>query len=61
MKRDPEVKRQGYSANSYIWALEEGLIKNYKPGFIFQQDNIQIHIVEKTQEWFESHGIWAVK
>jgi transposase len=61
MERDPEAKKQGYSANSYIWALEEGLIENYKPGFIFQQDNARIHTAEKTQEWFESHGIWVVE
>jgi hypothetical protein len=61
MERDPKAKKQGYSANSYIWALEEGLIENYKPGFIFQQDNARIHTAERTQEWFESHGIWVVE
>jgi hypothetical protein len=35
MKSDPKAKKQGYSVNSYIWGLEEGLIENYKPGFIF--------------------------
>jgi hypothetical protein len=50
MEKDPEAKKQGYSANSYIWALEEGLIENNKPGSIAQQDNAWIHIAEKTQE-----------
>ncbi len=32
MERDLESPRQGYSAKSYIMALEEGLLPNYKPG-----------------------------
>ena len=31
MERDPSVVKEGYSARSYIWALEEGLIPIYKP------------------------------
>jgi hypothetical protein len=27
MERDPGAKKEGYSANSYIWALEDGLIE----------------------------------
>jgi hypothetical protein len=61
MERDPEAKKEGYSANSYIWALEDGLIENYKPGFIFQQDNARVHIATKAQEWFEEHGVWVVE
>ena len=26
MDRDPQAQRNGYSARSYIWALEEGLL-----------------------------------
>jgi hypothetical protein len=39
MERDKEAPRQGYAANSYIAALDEGLIPIYTPGTIFQQDN----------------------
>jgi hypothetical protein len=28
---DPSAAKEGYSARSYIWALEEGLILIYKP------------------------------
>ena len=31
MERDVLVRKEGYSARSYIWALEEGLIPIYEP------------------------------
>lgn len=61
MKREKEINpssiKRGYSAISYIAALEEGLIQDYKPGYIFQQDNARIHTAKLTQEWFETHGV----
>jgi hypothetical protein len=35
IERDKDSKRNGYSARSYIWALEKGLIPFYTPGTIF--------------------------
>ncbi|KAL2137826.1 hypothetical protein VTI28DRAFT_8170 [Corynascus sepedonium] len=35
MERDPESKRNRYSAKSYIWALEEGLRPHYRLGTFF--------------------------
>ena len=36
MERDPDSKYNGYTSNSYIWALEEGLFPYYRPGYLFQ-------------------------
>lgn len=59
MDVDPEnpSPRGGYTAQSYIWVLEEGLQPYYQPGQIFQQDKAPIHNAILTREWFESHGI----
>jgi hypothetical protein len=43
MKRDSTAKRNGYTAESYRKALEEGLLPFYKPEDLFQQDNAKIH------------------
>jgi hypothetical protein len=55
---DPTSTKKGYTAKSYISALENGLVQHYRPGSIFQQDNAPIHIASVTKEWFESHGIY---
>jgi transposase len=60
MERDENAPRRGYTANSYIDALEEGLLPIYEPGTIFQQDNAPIHSADITKEWFENHGIWVI-
>ena len=60
MIRDSESPRNGYTAKSYIWALEEGLQPIYTLGQVFQQDNARIHITQVTQDWFEQHGIWVI-
>jgi hypothetical protein len=33
---DPQPKKKGYTAKSYIRALEKGLIQHYRPGLVFQ-------------------------
>lgn len=43
MERDPSLARNGYSAQLYIQTLEEGLLRSYRPGDIFQHDNAPIH------------------
>ncbi|KZZ88459.1 transposase [Ascosphaera apis ARSEF 7405] len=59
MERDDQSPRNGYSTNSYIAALEQGLVPVYEPGKVFQQDNARIHVSGGMQEWFERHGIWV--
>jgi rhamnose utilization protein RhaD (predicted bifunctional aldolase and dehydrogenase) len=60
MERDLDSKKQGYSSRSYIWALEEGLLPYYRPGYFFQQDNAKIHKSKLTKDWLERHGIWVI-
>jgi len=60
MERDPESKRNGYSAISYMETLDEGLVPIYEPGLIFMQDNASIHTAIKVREWLISHGVWTM-
>ena len=57
MDRDPDAPRGGYSAQSYIEALEQGLLPNYRPGERFIQDNTRIHTVNKSTNLLISYGI----
>jgi hypothetical protein len=55
MERDEDSPSgRGYTAKSYINALEKGLMPNYTPEVVFQQDNARIHLAVATQEWFET-------
>jgi len=57
IERDTLSAKEGYSAQSYIWALEDGLVPVYKPLDIYQMDNAPIHILKLVKEWLETHGI----
>jgi hypothetical protein len=60
MERNSEGARGGYTANSYIQALDEGLIPYYQPRIISQQDNAPIHKATVVKDWFETHGVEVV-
>lgn len=60
MERDSSSPRNGFTANSYLDALEEGLIQHYEAGMFFQQDNAKIHRANISQNWFEEHGVWVM-
>ena len=60
MEQDYISNQGGFTANSYIKTLEDGMVEHYRPGLIFQQDNTQIHTAIVMQEWFEHHGIHVV-
>ena len=60
MTRDETAPRHGYTAQSYIWALEEGLQPDYRPGQWFMQDNARIHTAYFSREWLEVHGVATV-
>jgi hypothetical protein len=57
MERDEDAPQGGCTSNSYIAALNEGLIPIYTPSTIFQQDNALIHKSLVVRDWFETHGI----
>ena len=56
MKRDPTSKRQGYTFQSYIKALQKGL-PIYDDTRHFQQDNAKIHRSQVAEDWLNRHGI----
>ena len=60
MERDPLAAKEGYSAQSYIWALEDGLVPIYKPLDIYQMDNTPIHMSKLVKQWLETHGVWTL-
>ena len=60
MERDPQAPRNGYSARSYIWALEEGLLPVLDEDTIYQMDNAPIHTSHETTEWLEIMGIEVI-
>ena len=57
MERDPLAAKKGYSAWSYVWALEDGLMPIYKPLDIYQMDNAPIHASNLVKTWLETHGV----
>jgi transposase len=57
MQRDVNAARNGYTADSYINALEEDLLPSYRPGERFIMDNARVHTARRTTEFLESHGI----
>ena len=61
MERDPESKRGGYSTNSYIATLEQGLLPIHPEGMTFQQDGASIHTSRKAMAWFADHRIELLK
>lgn len=60
LERDEFAARNGFTARSYIQALEEALLPEYRPGTFFQQDNARIHTARATKEFLEAHGIWTI-
>ena len=60
MKRDYAFKGQGYTDQSYIKALDEGLLPYYQPGYQSLQDNARVHTPQVTKEYLERHGIWLI-
>jgi hypothetical protein len=60
MERDYTSKGKGYTSQSYMKALDEGLLPYYQPNDWFLQDNARIHTSKATKEYLERHGIWTV-
>jgi transposase len=64
MTRDEQMKRNGYSANSYIDVFDQTIERCWQSGMTFMQDNASIHTAKKVTEWFKDRGIlvldWAL-
>ncbi len=61
MIRDETALRRGYTAWSYIQALEDGLLPIYHEGQAFQQDNARIHTARAVKAWLENHDIEVIE
>jgi calcineurin-like phosphoesterase len=57
MQRDMKAKRQGYTAESYIQALQFGLPSIYTEEKIFQQDNAPVHTANKSKAFFKKEKL----
>ena len=60
MERDYTSKGQGYTSQSCIKALDEGLLPYYQPGDRFLQDNARVHTSQATKKYLERHGVWVI-
>lgn len=54
MERDPDAPRGGYTSQSYIKALRQGLLPSHR---IFMQDNASIHTSRAVRVFLDNHGI----
>ena len=65
IERDMVSRSRGYSANSYLQTLEEGLIDIPQdqdfPALTFMQDNARIHIAKNVLIWLEEQGVNLVE
>jgi len=57
MERDRTSAKRGYTAQSYIKALQEGFFPIYNDWKHFQQDNASIHIAEVTMDLLLARGV----
>jgi transposase len=60
MERDPDALRGGYSSQSYIQALTEGLLPHWRRSQQFMQDNARVHTSRLTRAWLAEHYITPI-
>jgi transposase len=60
MDRDPDAKRRGYSAKSYMEALTKGLLPYYGRSQLFMQDGAGIHRARVVRSFFQQHHITTI-
>lgn len=57
MERDSDTPRGGYSNQSYIQVLRQGLLPHWRPGQIYMHDNARIHTSCAVRGFLEEQGI----
>ena len=57
LNRDPESKRNDYSATFYLEVFNDNFLGIYESGLIFMQDNASIYTDKKVKAWFAEQGI----
>jgi transposase len=60
MERDSDAPRGGYSSQSYIQALTEGLLPYWRPSQQFMQDNARVHTARSTRAFLAEHHITPI-
>jgi transposase len=60
MERDPDAPHGGYSSQSYIQALTEGLLPHWRPSQQFMQDNARVHTARRTRAFLAEHHITPI-
>ena len=60
MDRDPDAPRGGYTAQSYIETLEEGLKPHWRSSQLFIHDNAPIHKARATRDWLQRNQVRTV-
>jgi transposase len=60
MERDPDAKKRGYSAKSYMEALTKGLLPHYRRSQLFMQDGAGIHRSRAVMAFHQEHHINAI-
>jgi len=54
MRRDPRAPKKGYTANSYIRILRDGLLPILETESVSQQDGAEIHRAKATKKFFKN-------
>jgi transposase len=60
LERDPNAKKRGYSAKSYMEALKKGLLPYYRRSQLFMQDNAGIHRSRAVAAVHQEHHITSI-
>jgi transposase len=61
MERDPDAKKYGYSAQSYIKTLTKGLLPHYRRSQYFMHDNAAIHTARVVRSFLTEHHITPIQ
>lgn len=61
MERDPNAPNSGYTSQSYIQALRQGLLPHWRRSQLFMHDNAPIHKARMVVEFIEKEHITPIE